>query len=39
MLEAYLPNRWWKKSEMRWVYIIAGQHDRDLELVQRVAKR
>ena len=39
MLEAYLPNRWWKKSENRWVYIIAGQHDRDLELVHRVAKR
>lgn len=39
MLEAYLPNRWWKKAEMRWVYIIAGQHDRDLELVQRFAKR
>ena len=39
MLEAYLPNRWWKKSEMRWVYIIQGQHERDLELVQRVAKR
>ena len=39
MLEAYLPNRWWKKTDMRWVYIIAGQHDRDLELVQRFAAR
>ncbi|KAF3005835.1 hypothetical protein E8E13_008587 [Curvularia kusanoi] len=39
MLEAYLPNRWWKKSESRWVYIIHGQHDRDLQLVQRIAKR
>ena len=39
MLEAYLPNRWWKKTEGRWVYIIAGQHERDLELVQRIAAR
>lgn len=39
MLEAYLPNRWWRKVEGRWIYIIAGQHQRDLELVQRVAKR
>lgn len=37
MLEAYLPNRWWKKSEARWVYIIAGQHDRDVALVHRIA--
>lgn len=39
MLEAYLPNRWWKKTEMRWIYIIAGQHERDLELVHRFASR
>ncbi|KAL6708782.1 hypothetical protein ACN47E_002478 [Coniothyrium glycines] len=39
MLEAYLPNRWWRKNERRWVYTIAGQHERDLELVQRLAKR
>ncbi|KAF9692249.1 hypothetical protein EKO04_009602 [Ascochyta lentis] len=37
MLEAYLPNRWWKKSEARWLYIITGQHDRDLDLIQRLA--
>jgi hypothetical protein len=39
MLEAYLPNRWWKKAEQRWVYIIAGQHERDLDMVQRFASR
>ncbi|KAJ4370365.1 hypothetical protein N0V83_004883 [Neocucurbitaria cava] len=39
MLEAYLPNRWWKKVEGRWVYSIAGHHERDLELVQRLASR
>ncbi|KAF1924383.1 uncharacterized protein M421DRAFT_8861 [Didymella exigua CBS 183.55] len=39
MLEAYLPNRWWKKAEQRWVYIIAGQHERDLEMVQRFGSR
>ncbi|KAF1846042.1 uncharacterized protein K460DRAFT_286403 [Cucurbitaria berberidis CBS 394.84] len=39
MLEAYLPNRWWKKVEGRWVYNIAGHHERDLELVQRLASR
>lgn len=39
MLEAYLPNRYWKKTEGRWIYIIAGQHERDLELVQRFASR
>jgi hypothetical protein len=37
--EAYLPNRWWRKEEGRWVYTIAGQHERDLELAQRLAKR
>ncbi|KAF1942669.1 hypothetical protein EJ02DRAFT_488226 [Clathrospora elynae] len=39
MLEAYLPNRWWRKVEGRWIYTIAGQHERDLELVQRFTKR
>ncbi|KAF2134174.1 hypothetical protein P153DRAFT_106365 [Dothidotthia symphoricarpi CBS 119687] len=39
MLEAYLPNRWWKKFEGKWVYTIIGQHERDLELVQRLSKR
>jgi hypothetical protein len=39
MLEAYLPNRWWKKQDAYWFYTINGQHERDLELVQRFAKR
>ncbi|CAO2649185.1 Nn.00g101340.m01.CDS01 [Neocucurbitaria sp. VM-36] len=39
MLEAYLPNRWWKKVEGRWIYNIAGHHERDIELVQRLARR
>ncbi|ORY00974.1 hypothetical protein BCR34DRAFT_494263 [Clohesyomyces aquaticus] len=39
MLEAYLPNRWWRKAEKKWVYTIAGQHERDLELVVRFAAR
>ncbi|KAG9196423.1 hypothetical protein G6011_01544 [Alternaria panax] len=39
MLEAYLPNRWWKKQDAYWFYTIHGQHERDLELVQRFAKR
>ena len=35
MLEAYLPNRWWRKAEQRWVYTAGGQHERDVEqLVQ-----
>ncbi|KAF1838660.1 hypothetical protein BDW02DRAFT_564767 [Decorospora gaudefroyi] len=38
MSEAYLPNRWWRKAEGQWFYTIAGQHQRDLELVQRFAK-
>lgn len=37
--EAYLPNRWWRKAEGYWFYTIAGQHERDLELVQRFSKR
>jgi (2Fe-2S) ferredoxin len=37
--EAYLPNRWWRKIEGRWIYTIAGSHERDLELVQRLSKR
>ncbi|EUC44565.1 hypothetical protein COCMIDRAFT_98008 [Bipolaris oryzae ATCC 44560] len=39
MLEAYLPNRWWKKAGNYWFYTIAGQHERDLELVKRFTKR
>ncbi|CAN9208144.1 unnamed protein product [Alternaria alternata] len=39
MLEAYLPNRWWRKQDAYWFYTIGGQHERDLELVQRFAKR
>jgi hypothetical protein len=39
MLEAYLPNRWWRKTEGRWIYIIAGAHERDLEYIQRLATR
>ncbi|KAH6866803.1 hypothetical protein BKA58DRAFT_320049 [Alternaria rosae] len=39
MLEAYLPNRWWRKQESYWFYTINGQHERDLELVQRFARR
>lgn len=39
MLEAYLPNRWWKKAESRWIYITPGQHERDLELIKRVSGR
>ncbi|KAJ4314261.1 hypothetical protein N0V94_006530 [Neodidymelliopsis sp. IMI 364377] len=39
MLEAYLPNRWWKKTEARWVYIVAGQHERDLGLIQNLTTR
>jgi hypothetical protein len=39
MLEAYLPNRWWRKAQGCWIYTIQGSHDRDLELVQRLANR
>ncbi|KAF2655387.1 hypothetical protein K491DRAFT_678952 [Lophiostoma macrostomum CBS 122681] len=39
MLEAYLPNRWWRKDEQRWIYTIVGQHEHDLELVVRLASR
>lgn len=39
MLEAYLPNRWWRKTQGCWVYTIKGSHDRDMELVQRLANR
>ncbi|KAF2267495.1 hypothetical protein CC78DRAFT_577205 [Lojkania enalia] len=39
MLEAYIPNRWWKKAEQKWVYTIAGQHSRDLGLLVRFANR
>lgn len=33
MLEAYLPNRYWKKSEERWIYGTAVHHERDLAYV------
>lgn len=33
MLEAYLPNRYWKKSELRWIYGTAIHHERDLAYV------
>jgi hypothetical protein len=39
LLEAYLPMRWWRKSQSCWLYTIKGSHDRDLELVQRLANR
>lgn len=35
LLEAYLPNRYWKKFEDRWIYGIANQHNRDLAYVIR----
>ena len=35
MLEAYLPNRYWKKSEERWIYGTAIHHERDLAYVLR----
>ncbi|KAF2441042.1 hypothetical protein P171DRAFT_87659 [Karstenula rhodostoma CBS 690.94] len=35
MLEAYLPNRYWKKSEERWIYGTAVHHERDLAYVLR----
>ncbi|KAF2683298.1 hypothetical protein K458DRAFT_305560 [Lentithecium fluviatile CBS 122367] len=40
MLEAYLPNRFWKREQERWLYTIAGQHERDVEyLVKRFFNR
>ncbi len=39
MLEAYIPNRWWRKAEARWIFTVAGQHERDLELVRRYARK
>ena len=35
MLEAYLPNRYWKKAEERWIYGTAIHHERDLAYVLR----
>jgi hypothetical protein len=29
---AYLPNRGWNGEELRWMYMPASQHDRDVEL-------
>ncbi|KAF1996000.1 hypothetical protein P154DRAFT_444198 [Amniculicola lignicola CBS 123094] len=39
MLEAYLPNRWWRSHERNWVYIIEGYHERDLALIMHLANR
>ncbi|KAF2113086.1 hypothetical protein BDV96DRAFT_614001 [Lophiotrema nucula] len=39
MLEAYLPNRWWRKNEQHWVYYIAGYHEKDLEYIVRMSNR
>jgi len=37
MLEAYLPNRGWNGEELRWMYMPASQHDRDVEWVKAQA--
>ncbi|KAF2749967.1 hypothetical protein M011DRAFT_397785 [Sporormia fimetaria CBS 119925] len=37
MLEAYLPNRWWRKFERYYFYTLEGQHERDVEMVVRTA--
>lgn len=37
LLEAYLPNRYWKKSEERWIYGTAINHERDIAYVLRGA--
>ncbi|KAF2280997.1 uncharacterized protein EI97DRAFT_17828 [Westerdykella ornata] len=37
MLEAYVPNRWWKRSDQRWYYTLTGQHEADLAMVVRWA--
>lgn len=39
LLEAYLPMRWWRKAQACWIYTVQGSHERDLELVQRLAKK
>ncbi|KAF2255187.1 hypothetical protein BU26DRAFT_559804 [Trematosphaeria pertusa] len=39
LLEAYLPNRTWRTPEQKWLYIIEGQHERDLGMVVHFAKR
>jgi hypothetical protein len=38
--EAYLPNRFWNKQEDSedWTYIFAGQHKRDLEIIEQLAR-
>jgi len=38
--EAYLPNRFWKKQEdgEKWIYIFAGQHEKDIEFIERLSK-
>ncbi|KAK0706220.1 hypothetical protein B0T26DRAFT_655937 [Lasiosphaeria miniovina] len=35
MLEAFLPNRSWISEEQKWVYMLAKQHDTDLEILMR----
>ncbi|KAL7619765.1 hypothetical protein AAE478_010307 [Parahypoxylon ruwenzoriense] len=39
MLEAYLPNRGWNAVSMRWMYLPADQHDRDIEFISKWAER
>jgi hypothetical protein len=36
-LQAYLPNRGWKKSVGRWYYLPADGHFSDLQMVQSMA--
>jgi hypothetical protein len=31
---AYLPNRSWNGEELRWMYMPALQHDRDVEMAK-----
>lgn len=30
MLEVYMPLRWWKSAEQRWIYLMPGSHDSDI---------
>ncbi|KAF2876432.1 hypothetical protein BDV95DRAFT_674389 [Massariosphaeria phaeospora] len=39
MLEAYLPTRYWKKFEHRWVYTFAGNHEQDLQRLVNPPKK
>jgi len=38
LLETYMPNRGWNSDELRWMYMPADQHDRDVTWVVRVAE-